>query len=294
MIGVDNLDPYYSPAAKAENLALLQKHPGFTFHEEDACVTGLIGQCKPEVVVHLAAKVGVRHSLENVVEYNRVNVGGFLHVLEEARLHGVRRVVYASSSSVYGANKKLPFSENDSTETCRSPYACDKLVMEVYAKLYSRIHGLETTGLRFFTVYGPRGRPDMAIRRLLTAILAGGQFRKYGSGDSMRDYTYVDDIVDGIVGAIDQGTAEDGRGRIYNLGRSDPVSLNDLIGLCEDVSGRPAPVEEIGEQVGDVPSTWADTTRSETDLGYSPKVSLREGLRRTHEWLVADTTRTNL
>ena len=185
--------------------------------------------------------------------------------------------MYASSSSVYGLNKKVPFSEDDTIATPNSPYASSKMAMELFAKTYHQLYNLNLIGLRFFTVYGPRGRPDMAPYKFLKAIEDGTTFQKYGEGTSSRDYTYVDDIVSGVVASLDN--KKQVKCEVYNLGNSSPVSLNKFIGLCEKVVGKKANYEQIGNQLGDVPHTYADISKAKRDLDYEPKVGLEEGLR---------------
>ena len=219
---------------------------------------------------------GVRYSLQYPKLYVKVNIEGFIHILEEARKNDVKQIVYASSSSVYGLNKKVPFSEDDPIATPNSPYASSKMAMELFAKTYHQLYQLNLIGLRFFTVYGPRGRPDMAPYKFLKAIKDGTTFQKYGDGTSSRDYTYIDDIVSGVVASLDNKKGI--KCEVYNLGNSSPVSLNEFIGLCEKVVGKKANYEQIGNQLGDVPHTYADITKAKRDLGYEPKVGLEDGL----------------
>ena len=189
----------------------------------------------------------------------------------------MKQIVYASSSSVYGLNKKVPFCESDLIESPNSPYACSKMAMELYAKTYHQLYNLNMIGLRFFTVYGPRGRPDMAPYKFLKAIKDGTKFQKYGNGTSSRDYTYVDDIVSGVVAACDNKKRI--KCEVYNLGNSSPVSLNEFIELCEKVVDKKANYDQIENQLGDVPHTYADISKAKRDLDYSPKIKLEEGLR---------------
>ena len=276
VIGIDNINDYYDINIKLKNIEILKKYKKFIFKKEDICDTKIISDLKPDKIVHLASMAGVRYSIENPFIYDRVNIGGFINILEESIKNNVKHLVYASSSSVYGLNKKVPFSEDDSVETCNSPYACSKMAMELYAKTYHQLYGITNIGLRFFTVYGPRGRPDMAPYKFMKAINEGKEFKKYGKGNSSRDYTYIDDIVDGIIAALDN--RKDIKCEIYNLGNSSPVSLNEFISLCEKVSNKKAIYEEIEEQLGDVPHTYADITKAKRDLGYDPKVKLEVGL----------------
>ena len=284
VIGIDNINDYYEICIKNKNIELLKKYSNFTFKKEDICDAKIISEVKPDKIVHLASMAGVRYSIENPLIYDKVNIGGFINILQESVKNEVKHLVYASSSSVYGLNKKVPFSEDDPIKTCNSPYACSKMAMELFGKTYYQLYGLTNIGLRFFTVYGPRGRPDMAPYKFMKAIKDGKEFKKYGKGNSSRDYTYIDDIVEGIVGALDN--KKDVKCEIYNLGNSFPVSLNEFISLCEKVSNKKAIYKEIEEQLGDVPHTYADITKAKKDLGYEPKVKLEEGLRNLYESLL--------
>ena len=277
VMGIDNLNDYYDVDRKKENLEVLKKYQNFYFMKDDIRTTTVINDWKPDMVCHLASMAGVRYSIEHPEIYVDVNINGFINILEQSRKVGVKQIVYASSSSVYGLNKKVPFSESDAIETPNSPYACSKMAMELYAKTYSQLYDLNLIGLRFFTVYGPRGRPDMAPYKFLKAIKAGTKFQKYGDGTSSRDYTYVDDIVSGVIASLQN--KKQVKCEVYNLGNSSPVSLNEFIGLCEKVVGKKANYEQIENQLGDVPHTYADISKAKRDLDYSPKVKLEEGLR---------------
>ena len=283
VIGIDNINDYYEICIKNKNIELLKKYSNFTFKKEDICDAKIISEVKPDKIVHLASMAGVRYSIENPLIYDKVNIGGFINILQESIKNDVKHLVYASSSSVYGLNKKVPFSEDDPIKTCNSPYACSKMAMELFGKTYYQLYGLTNIGLRFFTVYGPRGRPDMAPYKFMKAIKDGKEFKKYGKGNSSRDYTYIDDIVEGIVGALDN--KKDVKCEIYNLGNSSPVSLNEFISLCEKVTNKKAIYQEIEEQLGDVPHTYADIEKARKDLGYDPKVKLEHGLKNLFEYL---------
>lgn len=276
VLGIDNLNDYYDVERKMQNLEMLKKYENFTFRKEDICDTNSISEWKPDKICHLASMAGVRYSIEHPKLYVKVNIEGFIHILEESRKNKVQQIVYASSSSVYGLNKKVPFSEDDPIATPNSPYASSKMAMELFAKTYHQLYNLNLIGLRFFTVYGPRGRPDMAPYKFLKAIKEGTTFQKYGDGTSSRDYTYVDDIVSGVVASLDN--EKEVKCEVYNLGNSSPVSLNEFIALCEKVVGKQANYEQIGNQLGDVPHTYADISKAKRDLGYDPKVGLDEGL----------------
>ena len=283
VIGIDNINDYYDINIKQKNIEILKKYKKFTFKKEDICDTKMVTDVKPDKIVHLASMAGVRYSIENPSIYDKVNIGGFINILQESIKNNVKHLVYASSSSVYGLNNKVPFSEDDPIKTCNSPYACSKMAMELFGKTYYQLYGLTNIGLRFFTVYGPRGRPDMAPYKFMKAIKERKEFKKYGKGDSSRDYTYIDDIVAGIIGALDN--KKDIKCEIYNLGNSSPVSLNEFISLCEKVSNKKAIYKEIEEQLGDVPHTYADIRKAKKDLGYDPKVKLEDGLKNLYESL---------
>jgi len=276
VIGIDILNDYYDVDIKEKNLSILKQYSNFYFRKEDICDTKIISELKPDKVIHLASMAGVRYSILNPSLYERINIGGFINVMEESVKNNVKNVVYASSSSVYGLNTKVPFSEDDKIEKCNSPYACSKMAMELFAKTYYQLYNIPNIGLRFFTVYGPRGRPDMAPYKFLSAIKNGEVFDKYGDGSTSRDYTYIDDIVDGIIASMEN--KKNIQCDVYNLGNSSPVSLNDFISTCEDVSGKKAKYNVKEMQLGDVPHTYADISKAKKDLDYNPKTSLKTGL----------------
>ena len=283
VIGIDNINDYYDQAQKLTNLECLKVYDNFRFIADDIVTTNIINETKPDKVCHLAAMAGVRYSIENPEKYVQVNIQGFIHLLEQSVKNNVSNFVYASSSSVYGLNKKVPFSEEDSIVSCNSPYAASKRSMEIFASTYNQLYDLPLIGLRFFTVYGPRGRPDMAPFKFLNAISKGDEFKKYGDGSSMRDYTYISDIVDGIVSAIKNENSL--KCEVINLGNSTPVSLNEFIETCEQVADKKAKYEQIEEQLGDVPVTFADISKAKQLLNYEPKVKLKDGLQHTYEWM---------
>ena len=274
--GIDNFDPYYDVQLKKDNITLLSKSSNFVFRENDIRDTTIISEIKFDKIIHLASMAGVRYSIENPKKYIDVNVNGFIHIMEECVKNGVKHIVYASSSSVYGMNKKIPFSEDDVIATCNSPYACSKLMMEVLAKTYYQLYGITSIGLRFFTVYGPRGRPDMAPRKFLNAIASGKPIDKYGDGTSYRDYTYIDDIVDGIIGSMNN--SNNLQYEVLNLGNDQPITLNKFINSCEEVTGKTAIINQMGDQKGDVPYTHANITKAKRLIGYNPKISILDGL----------------
>lgn len=283
VIGIDNINNYYDISQKIENLKILEKYSTFTFYKEDIIDTKIINEEKPDKVVHLASMAGVRYSIENPEIYVKVNVQGFINLLEQAVKNNIKNFVYASSSSVYGLNKKIPFNEEDIIETCNSPYAASKRTMEIFAKTYNQLYKIPLIGLRFFTVYGERGRPDMAPFKFLNAIHTGSTFKKFGNGESMRDYTYISDIVSGIISALDN--RNNLSCEIFNLGNSNPIKLNTFIDICEKITQKKAIYEEIEDQSGDVPVTFSDISKAKKLLDYHPKVDIVQGLTNTYQWI---------
>ena len=283
VLGIDNINDYYDPKIKLLNIELLKKFDNFTFKKEDITNTKIINEWKPHKIIHLASMAGVRYSINNPKLYFDVNVNGFINILEQSVKNNVESIVYASSSSVYGLNEKVPFCEDDKIETCNSPYACSKISMEQLAKTYFQLYKIKSIGLRFFTVYGPRGRPDMAPYKFLKSIMNNQTFDKYGDGSSSRDYTYISDIVQGIINALEN--KNNIQCEIYNLGNSDPVSLNTFIEYCEKVSNKKAIFNQIDNQLGDVPKTYADISKAKKDLNYEPKIKLLDGLKKTYNYL---------
>ena len=284
IIGIDNLNNYYSIDKKLNNIKDLEKYPNFSFHQDDLIKTQIMRNHKFDIVVNIGAMAGVRNSLDNPEIYMSTNVEGQIHLLKECVDSGVKHFVYASSSSVYGCNDKVPFSEDDQLNFINSPYACSKACTEMIAKLYNRLYDISVIGLRFFTVYGPRGRPDMAPYKFLTSIMNNLPIDKYGDGNTYRDYTYVEDIVDGIIGAIDN--KKNKKCEVYNLGNGNPIKLNRFIEICEEVTGKNAIINHLPEQLGDVPATYADITKARNDLGYYPKTSFEEGIKKMYESLL--------
>tara|TARA_Y200000002_G_C22640261_1_gene646626 strand:- start:577 stop:1581 length:1005 start_codon:yes stop_codon:yes gene_type:complete len=283
VLGIDNINDYYDQKIKLSNIEFLKKFKNFKFEKEDITNTNIIEKWKPYKIIHLASMAGVRYSIENPKIYFDVNVNGFINILEQSVKNNVKSIVYASSSSVYGLNDKVPFTENDRIEACNSPYACSKISMEQVAKTYYQLYKINSIGLRFFTVYGPRGRPDMAPYKFLKAIMENNTFNKYGDGSSSRDYTYIDDIVQGIIGALENKNNIECD--IYNLGNSSPVSLNTFIEYCEKVANKKAKFNQIENQLGDVPKTYANIDKAINDLGYNPKTKLLDGLKKTYNYL---------
>jgi len=282
--GLDNFDPFYDRALKERNLASLSGFPGFSFLQGDVRDSATLDewekQAPVDAVIHLAAKAGVRPSLRDPVGYADVNVLGTARVLEWARRRGTSRFLFASSSSVYGGNRKVPFSEDDSVDHPVSPYAATKKSGELLCHTYSHLYGMDIVSLRFFTVYGPRQRPEMAIRKFTRCLFEGRALSMFGDGESRRDYTYIDDIVLGVLGALEAPPGH----RIYNLGESATISLNDLVFLLERTTGIRATREYLPPEPGDVPVTYADVSRARAEIGYAPKVGVEEGVRRFVEW----------
>jgi UDP-glucuronate 4-epimerase len=289
VVGIDNLNDYYDVRLKEARLALLSAYPGFVFAELDVAdrdgVFALVERHKDlRSVIHLAAQAGVRYSLENPYAYIDSNVMGTLVMLEAARhIDGLTALTYASSSSVYGANQKQPFSVEDRVDDPVSLYAATKRSCELVARTYSHLYGLPATGLRFFTVYGPWGRPDMAAYLFTRAILADQPIRVFNEGRMARDFTYIDDIVAGTLAAHDRPPA-DGAHQIYNLGNHHPEQLLDFIAVLERLLGRTATKEFLPLQPGDVPESFADIEASRRDLGFDPRTTIEVGLARFVEW----------
>jgi UDP-glucuronate 4-epimerase len=294
VLGVDNLVPYYDPALKGARLAQLSADPRFRFEHlelaDSAATNALFRRERPALVIHLAAQAGVRYSLTNPHAYASANLVGFLNVLEGCRAIGAEHLVYASSSSVYGANEKVPFSVDDRVDHPISLYAATKKSNELMAHVYAHLYGIPTTGLRFFTVYGPWGRPDMAYFSFTQKILAGEPIQVFNDGDLERDFTYIDDIVEGVVRIADQRPQMSGppRGQaphsIYNIGNSQPVRLMAFIETLGRVLGIEPQLEMRPMQPGDVPATFADTSALEAAVGFKPQTPLEVGLRRFVEW----------
>jgi UDP-glucuronate 4-epimerase len=294
VVGVDNFDPYYDVALKRARLATLALAPRFTFREVDladpAATAGLFREGAFTHVVHLAAQAGVRYSLENPACYLRNNIDAFGHVLEGARHGRIAHLVYASSSSVYGANHVLPFSEDQRTDHPVSLYAATKRANEVMAHSYSHLFGLPSTGLRFFTVYGPWGRPDMAAMLFTRAILAGEPIKVFNHGRMQRDFTYVDDIAEGVVRVLERvppplPQAEGGaRYALFNIGNHEAVDLEAFIDTLELLLGRSALRTYLPMQPGDVPVTYASIARLQAATGFAPRTPLAEGLAHFVAW----------
>ncbi|MCX6905687.1 MAG: SDR family NAD(P)-dependent oxidoreductase [Verrucomicrobia bacterium] len=281
----DDLNPFYAPALKEQNLRELKARQGrFEFVRGDitdgAAVQALFDGIKFDQVIHLAARAGVRPSLEQPALYQRVNVEGTVNVLEAARRTGVRKAVLASSSSVYGVNAKVPFAESDPIFSAISPYAASKLACEALGHVYHHLYGMDVVMLRFFTVYGPRQRPDLAIHKFARLIAAGQPIPVFGDGATARDYTYITDILEGVMACTEREFGYD----IFNLGESATVTLSRLIELIEESLGVKAQINRQPLQPGDVPRTFADISKARTRLGYAPKVKIEQGIPLFVEW----------
>jgi UDP-glucuronate 4-epimerase len=289
VVGFDNFDPFYGRAIKEANLAALRREARFSLVEGDirdaAALERAFAPRRPDLVVHLAALAGVRPSLENPARYAEVNVTGTQRVVDAAAGHGVRRLVFASSSSVYGLDSQPPFKESDPCLKPVSPYASTKRAGELLLFVAHHLLALDVTCLRFFTVYGPRQRPDLAIHKFARLIAAGQPIELFGDGSSSRDYTFIDDIVDGVVAAIDAATGAAPDFRIYNLGGSHTTTLLQLVDLLGRALGKTPQVVWRPEQPGDMKRTLADITLSARALGYAPRVPMEAGIRHFTDWL---------
>ncbi|MEX0731677.1 MAG: NAD-dependent epimerase [Aquisalimonadaceae bacterium] len=302
VMGLDNLNDYYDVTLKEARLARLESQPRFRFVHMDVAdrpgMESMFEHGRFDRVVHLAAQAGVRYSIENPNAYVDSNLVGFMNILEGCRYSGVKHLVYASSSSVYGANKTMPFSVHDNVDHPLSMYAATKKANELMAHTYSHLYGLPTTGLRFFTVYGPWGRPDMALFLFTQKILAGEPIDVFNYGNHRRDFTYIDDIVEGVVRTLDHVAAPNPQWigekpdsassaapyRLYNIGNSQPVELKRYIEVIEECLGRKAEQNLLPLQPGDVPDTYADVDALVSDVDYQPSTPVEEGVRRFVEW----------
>lgn len=289
IVGLDNMNAYYDPALKQARLDQLARYPGFRFKKldlaDDAAITRLVSDVRPERILHLGAQAGVRYSLDAPFAYARSNLLGHLSILEAARGLGDRleHLVYASSSSVYGERSSVPFRETDATETPASLYAATKRSDELMSAAYCGLFDIPATGLRFFTVYGPWGRPDMAYWLFADAMLAGRPIQVFNNGDMARDFTYIDDIIEALSRVLANSPAR-GRHAVYNIGGSSPVQLMDMIQSLERHLGVEAEKVMCPMQPGDVTRTYADTSKLESDYGYTPSIGLDQGLKKFVDW----------
>ncbi|MBN2457449.1 MAG: GDP-mannose 4,6-dehydratase [Sedimentisphaerales bacterium] len=286
--GLDNFDEFYSREVKQANISYCSSREDFKLVEGDIrdtqCVSSILEGKNFDAIVHLAAKAGVRPSIEDPVGYNDVNVTGTLMMLEGAKKFNVKNFIFGSSSSVYGNNRKIPFAETDNVDFPISPYAATKKAAELICHTYSHLYNIDVVCLRFFTVYGPRQRPDLAIHKFARLIESGKPIPVFGDGSMRRDFTYIDDIIDGVVGAIKNCKGYE----TYNLGNSQPIRLDELIRGIEKALGKKATVNRLPMQPGDVQQTYADVTKASEQLGYNPKTEITEGLSKFVEWLRTD------
>lgn len=293
VIGIDNMNDYYEVSLKEDRLAILKEFPEYRFVKGDIAdkeaVFRVFEEFAPQIVVNLAAQAGVRYSIDNPDAYIQSNIVGFFHILEACRHFPVEHLVFASSSSVYGGNKKVPFSTEDQVDKPVSLYAATKKSNELMAYAYSKLYGIPLTGLRFFTVYGPMGRPDMAYFKFAKKIMAGEPIQIYNNGDMRRDFTYIDDIVTGVENILCNPPETDENGaayKIYNIGNNQPEKLMDYIAVLEKCLGREAKKEFLPMQPGDVYETYADVSELMKDYGFKPSTSIEEGLSRFAEWFL--------
>ena len=304
VVGVDNLNDYYDVTLKESRLARIADHPTFQFRrvsiEDKKAMTGIFSEEKPDRVIHLAAQAGVRYSLQNPHAYIEANLHGFMNILEGCRHNDVAHLVYASSSSVYGGNVQMPFSEHHSVDHPVSLYAATKKANELMAHTYSHLYGLPTTALRFFTVYGPWGRPDMALFLFTDAIRNGRPIQVFNQGAMVRDFTFIDDIVEGVIRVLDKTATPDpdfdpmnpdpgsstAPFRVFNIGNGNPTPLMDYIGALEDALGMTAEKNMMPMQPGDVPATSADTSGLREWVGFAPNTDVRDGVKRFVDWYI--------
>lgn len=284
VVALDNFNDYYNPNLKWRNIELLRQRAGFTLAETDILdrprLQELFDRHQFDAILHLAARAGVRPSILQPLLYEQVNIQGTMNLLELAREHKIDRFIFGSTSSVYGENPKVPFSEDDPVDHPISPYAATKKACELICFTYHHLYHLKIACLRFFTVYGPRQRPDMAIHKFTQLIAAGQKVPMFGDGTTRRDYTYISDIIDGVCLALEHCTSY----HLYNLGESQTIELRRLIDLIAANLNKEARIERLPIQPGDVPITYADITRAQRELGYQPRVNVEEGVRQFVEW----------
>lgn len=292
VVGVDNFDPFYDPSIKMRNMEHNRNHDGFVFYNADIRNKKQMGEVFEDfeeneigTVIHLAARAGVRPSIDDPLLYADVNINGTMNLLELCKEREIENFVFGSSSSVYGINEKIPFSEADVVDRSISPYAASKKACELFCYTYHHLYDIHVACLRFFTVYGPRQRPEMAIHKFTRLIDNGKEIEMYGDGASRRDYTYISDIVDGIIATVDKKFEYE----VINLGNSSVVELRYLIRLIEENLGKEARIKQVPDQPGDVPVTYADISKAKRLLGYNPRVSIEEGVGRFVEWYGAET-----
>jgi UDP-glucuronate 4-epimerase len=288
IIGVDNFDPFYDRALKTSNIAAHADHPDFELLEADLAdaetyqkLKFIVGKEPVDAIIHLAAKAGVRPSIEDPVGYQRANVIATQNLLEFAKDNEIKQFVFASSSSVYGVNPNVPWREDDHVQQPISPYASTKVSCELMAHVYSHLYGMRVLGLRFFTVYGPRQRPDLAINKFVRLIEAGDPIPVFGDGSTRRDYTFIADIVEGIIGSLHY---KGSNYEVINLGYDQTVTLSEMIEIIEKVIGKKAIIDRQPEQAGDIPQTWADVSKAKELLGYEPNTNFESGVAKFYDW----------
>ncbi len=284
VICLDNFNDYYTPTRKRANVAVHAEHPSYTLVEGDLrdrdLIMSLFAEHKPDRVAHIAAMAGVRYSIERAVLYNDVNVNGTINILDAARMHNVKNVVQASTSSVYGRTQNIPFREDQSTDQPLAPYPASKKSCEVMGYAYHNLFDLNYTALRFFTVYGPRVRPDMMAYIVMDRISKGQEIAVYNHGEMHRDWTYIDDIITGVVAAIDNPLGYE----IVNIGRGEPVKLGDFIDIIQELIGQPANIKYVQAPASEPPITYASIDKAKKLFGYHPTTSILEGLQQTWAW----------
>ena len=290
VIGVDNFDPFYDRSLKTANIQAHADHPDFELLEADLAdsetyqkLNFLVGNDPIDAIIHLAAKAGVRPSIEDPVGYQRANVIATQNLLEFAKDNEIKQFVFASSSSVYGVNPNVPWREDDHVLQPISPYASTKVSCELMGHVYSKLYGIRFLGLRFFTVYGPRQRPDLAINKFVRLIEEGEAIPVFGDGSTRRDYTFIDDIIKGIIGSLHY---QESNYELINLGNDQTVTLSQMIETIEEVVGKKAIIDRQPEQPGDVPQTWADVSKAKKLLGYEPTTSFKDGVEQFNKWRV--------
>jgi UDP-glucuronate 4-epimerase len=287
VIGIDNFDPFYDVSIKENNLVSALDHPNFSLHRSDICefatMKDIFGKEKPDLVVHIAAKAGVQPSIVDPIGYYQTNVSGTINILECCKKFDVKKFVFASTSSIYGNNHKVPSSESDFVDHPISPYAASKKAAELLCHTYHHLYGIDIHALRFFTVYGPRQRPDLAIHKFFKLLLNDQPLPVFGDGTTSRDYTYIDDIISGLINSIDRVSGYE----VINLGESKTISLNDLILAIEIIAGKTAKKDHLPVQPGDVLCTYADISKANRLLDYNPQTNIEVGLIQFYHWFIA-------
>ncbi len=290
VIVIDNFDSNYDPAVKEKNVKNNLNNVNYQLIRKDIrdynALDLIFNDTKIDVIVHLAAKAGVRASIDDPIAYEDVNIKGTQNILELAKKYGVKKLVLASSSSVYGNNKKVPFSETDNVDFAISPYAATKKSNEVMGHVYHSLYDMDIVFLRFFTVYGPRQRPDLAINKFMSLILEGKEIPVFGDGSTSRDYTYVDDIIDGVVKSIKYVANNEKVFEIFNLGESEPITLSEMISTIEETVSIKAKIKKLPMQPGDVERTYADISKAKNIIGYNPQTSFKDGIKKFFEWKI--------